>query len=245
MNNIYTQALEVQNNINRLSGYSVANYDIVRSQEMLLEMMAVKALIHPTIKEIIKSCGVPVKRLASSKISEQTTKVLTRYNAGDIQLINLYSFTNEVYGEIKDLPTVVKVCGDPTNEADYSVNEVSRGKFMNGLAYFVARQILLFKRQLSEIINEKVAKAADLWCEAYDGKKGTFVAFHQIANKLRDGGLEPAEAKEALTEVSKAKVAELAAYLHENFGGGYLSEATATVRRNTLARKRSALARLQ
>ncbi|MCG5252567.1 hypothetical protein [Brevibacillus agri] len=242
MNNIYTQALEVQNNISRLSGYSVANYDIVRGQEMLLESMAVKALIYPTIKDIVNSCGLSVKRLASSEISKQTTKVLTRYDAGNIQLINLFSFTNEVYGEIKELPTVTKICGDPANEADYSVNEVNRGRFMNGLAHFVARQILLFKRQLSEIVNEKVARATDLWCEAYDGKKGTFVAFHQIANKLRDGGLEPAEAKDALTEVSQAKVSELAAFLRENFGGGYLSEAAGTVRRNTLARKRNVLA---
>jgi|GEM_PF-4674352 len=233
MSNIYVQAHEAHINVNRLTGFTALNYEIVRTHETLLEKMAVLSLTRSNIKEIIQLAGIgEVGRLASQRISQATNKVISNYTANDIQLVNLYPFTNEVFEEVKHLPSVIKLCGDPENEADYDANEKRRALFIQGLAFFVARQILIFKRRLGQSLDPQVREAVDLWIDAYDGSRGMHIAFHQIANKLVAGGLEPAEAKQELVKVSEEKRERLAAFVRANFGG-YLAAPVLTVRHNS------------
>lgn len=236
MSNIYVQANEVYRNVSTLRGFTAANFEIVRSQEQLLEKLSVMALIPETVKDLVNLSGIDVKKLASGRISKATTEVITSKTTNDVQLINLFPITNEVYEKVKHLPTVKAICGDPDNKIDFAVHENSRSRFMNGLAMFVARQILIVKFQLGEVLDSKVYRAVDLFRDAYDGKRGMYIAFHQITNKLVAGGIDKDEAKRALVEVCQEKVDRLAEYVRANFGG-YLVSAASIVRQNSLLSK--------
>ncbi|WP_232696118.1 hypothetical protein [Brevibacillus daliensis] len=232
MSNVYVQAREIFNNVSSLTGFTPSNFDIVRSQEHLLERLCVMSVNSPTIKDIVRSSGLDIKKLASSKISQVTASVLSNKTAQDVQLVNLFPLTNEVFDKIKSIPTVMKICGDPDNQVDVDVHSSDRMKFMHGLALFVGRQILVVKYKIGEILDGKVHQAVELFLDAYDGTRGMFTAFHQIANKLVAGGLDKDEAKSALVEVSQEKVERLASFVRASFGG-YMARVTDSIRENS------------
>lgn len=224
---IFTKAQTIDLEVRALNGIGInhATISVVVTNETLLERLASLTLMHESISDLFRMCGIAVKRLPVQKISAELNKIFRSLTVHEFQLVGLYGMTTKLFTQVQAFPSVKRICGDPDSVTDSDDKREEKEKFMNGLAYFVARQILLVKTKLCQTIDERVAASSERYLEAVDGRRSMYSGLHQIANKLRDGGLSPAEAKEKIGEVYTARRAELAEQVRKHTGG-YLSDVT-------------------
>lgn len=231
MNNMYMKAQRVQEEINTLTGFSATTMRIVMTNEQLLESMTCTTFVFDKLTDIFRACGITEKRLPTQRISAEFNKMLTCMSVNDIQLVNLLSLTDGLFKRIERFPTVERICGKADSEAERSLKQKESAMFKNGLAYFAARQVLIIKYKIGQVLEPSAAKAAERFLELTDGRRSMFAGLHQIANKLASGGLSPKDAKEGIEVIYRQGHRELAQGIRAQHGG-YLGKVSLALKPN-------------
>ena len=187
---------KVYETVKHIKGNSINALETRISFEKNLEKIAAKAFLHDTIKSILNSTGLDIKRIAHQKISKSLMDILRSKTADEVELTFLYPFTMKLYEEIQDFPTVKAVCGDRENIAQYLVKKEKRKLFLDALALFVGRQILICKHLMGTTISDDVDNATSRFLHRYNVTRSLYMAIHQSANKYVSGEISADELKE-------------------------------------------------
>jgi hypothetical protein len=122
-------------------------------------------------------------------LSRKVNGVFRALDSAYFELRHAEKITQIVYDTVRNLPSFRRAIALRDKE------------FRVCLQKYIERQILLIKCRLGKIRNRTVAESALQFLYIRTQEEAIHSGFHQVANKLEAGGLEPAEALETLKAV--------------------------------------------
>jgi len=214
MNNIYIESKDYKELIVR--NEEEDNFSKIEKFESMIEENAILVFTFPNDKSIFEFFDVPkCGKLATPAMSKATETILREYKMARARLINLHDIVNNVFEKVENYPSV-----KPKLKTDKD-----KEYFIKALSYFVAKHILIHRCKLGKISNKETKELISEFIDTSNAERGMFKAFHQIANKLKDGGLSPIEALKQLKNQIVKRKEELAKEI-VSYNGGYLGNAT-------------------
>lgn len=152
-------------------------------------------------------------------------KMLLTKDTKLIQLIYLQQYTDEVYEMIKKYPTVMKICGDPYDKAEYISMEECRQEFKNALAHFIARQLFAYKYYFNQIVNDEMRNIVEKFIERRDRTRTLHAVSWQTAKTFEKGGLDIIQVTDIIFKLFTTETKELASKARKK-NLGYLQNQT-------------------
>ena len=207
---------QVYETVRFIKGDSISSLKSRIAFEENLEKIVSRAFLHDTIKSILNSTGLEIKRIAYQKISKALMDILRTKRADKVELIYLYPLTVQLFRAIEDFPTVKAVCGDKDNKAQYSLKEESRKMFLDALALFVGRQVLICKHLMGTMISKDVDIATNRFLHRYNVTRSLYMAIHQAANKFIAGKISVDELKEIISSIAEQDYENIRNFIKTN-----------------------------
>lgn len=198
---LYNQAANINEQLSKIKVFNTNTLEIYTKNEETLELYSQGVFAYKNDKEFFTRINGVRKNMGVIHISKAIGTVLAEIDADAIQLIYLKDYTDRAYEKIKHFNTVKQICGDPDDEAEYSLNEDKRNQFIEGLTMFVAKQVFTYKLALNTIVNERIKGAVDRMVGIKDRTRTLHAATWQIANVLKDRGMSPNEVKRKVLEL--------------------------------------------